>query len=254
MRIHKSGHEICSVEDWHLWAPPKKRTLHWRDGRSAKELARSWFRSGMPTPPDELRSLMEKTFGTGIVFEEAEPERIIQLDEFKGEQRNCDLVIACKRESQRIVVSVEAKADEPFGDSATGDYYDRKLQTRSKVPKRIEQLSAALFGTHLDGTIRKLRYQLLHSAVGALIAAADQKANCAVFLVHEFYSSKLNSEKVDQNMAHWTAFVRAFPDLARAAVERNQVLGPISVPGYGRVTGSIPLYLGNVFSVLPPRA
>ena len=39
MRIYKSSHEIRSVEDWFEYAPPKKGERHWKDGRSAKELA-----------------------------------------------------------------------------------------------------------------------------------------------------------------------------------------------------------------------
>jgi hypothetical protein len=51
MRIAKSGNEINSVEDWFRCAPPKMGKLHWKDGRSAKELAQSWFRLGVPKPP-----------------------------------------------------------------------------------------------------------------------------------------------------------------------------------------------------------
>ena len=69
MRIHKSGHEILSVEDWLKYAPPKKGELQWKDKRSAKELARSWFRNGTPNPPDELVALSEEKFGAGIIFE-----------------------------------------------------------------------------------------------------------------------------------------------------------------------------------------
>jgi len=73
MRIHKSGHEIRSVEDWFKYAPPKKGELQWKDKRSAKELAQSWFRDGTPKPPDEFRALLEAKFGTGIIFDEAKP-------------------------------------------------------------------------------------------------------------------------------------------------------------------------------------
>jgi hypothetical protein len=207
----------------------------------------------LPAPPQELRSLIEATFGTGIVFEDAQPECIVRLDDFEGEHRNCDLVILCRRGSLRIVISVEAKADEPFGETI-GDYYDAKLNTSSNVPKRIVQLSTALFGRVPDETIRNLRYQLLHAAAGALIEAISQGANCAVFLVHEFHSPDLNLEKVEHNMADWTNFVKAFPALASMAVGRNQSFGPVSVPGLGRVSGSIPLYLGSVVTELPAHS
>jgi hypothetical protein len=149
---------------------------HWKDGRSAKELARSWFRERHPSPPQELQELLERTFGAGITFFEAKPECIIQLDDFPGEHRNCDLVVSCKAGAEYIVINIEAKADEPFGDSTVGAYCDQKLNSPSNVPKRIENLSAALFGKKPDAIIRSLRYQLVHSAAATLIEAHASKA------------------------------------------------------------------------------
>src|SRR4029077_6404491 len=107
MRINKSGHEIRSVEDWFRYAPPKMRERQWKDKRSAKELAKSWFRNGTPNPPVELVALMEARFGTAVTFDEAEPECIIELDDFVGEHRNCDLVVLCNVGAKRLVINVE---------------------------------------------------------------------------------------------------------------------------------------------------
>ena len=54
MRIHKSGHEIRSVEEWLKYAPPKKREHQWEDKRSAKELAQAWCGKGFACPPEEM--------------------------------------------------------------------------------------------------------------------------------------------------------------------------------------------------------
>jgi hypothetical protein len=98
-----------------------------------------------------------------------------------------------------MVVNVEAKADEPFGDDMIGDYYDRTADSRSNVPARIRQLSLALFGRVPDAAIRRLRYQLLHAAAGTLIEAAANKAEFGLFLVHEFRCPRLNEKKLTQN-------------------------------------------------------
>jgi hypothetical protein len=71
-----------------------------------------------------MRLLLERVFGTEIVFEEAKPEHVIRLDDFDGEHRNCDLVVVCKVGAKRLVINVEAKADEPFSD-LIGKYSDR---------------------------------------------------------------------------------------------------------------------------------
>jgi len=249
MRIHKAGHEIRSLDDWFRWAPPKRRALHWKDNRSAKELARSWLREGIPQPPPELVSLLTLTFGSEIVFDEAMPECAVELDDFEGETRNCDLVIVCHNGAQRVVISVEAKADEPFGSSTVGEYYDEKVGSSSNVPKRIEQ-STALFGRQPDKDIRVLRYQLVHAAAASLIEAKKRGAKLGVLLVHEFISARLNSVKLEQNAKDWATFVRAFPQFAEAKVQRNQILGPISVPGGGRVPHPTQLYLGKVVTQL----
>src|SRR6202046_3480292 len=191
MRIHKSGHEILSVEDWLRYAPPKKGELQWKDKRSAKELAQSWFRSGTAKPPDELSALLEEKFGAGVAFDEAKPECIIELDDFEGEHRNCDLVVLCNIGTKRMVINVEAKADEAFGD-LIGKYYDQRIASsrdgqpsRSNVPARIRQLSKALLGRELEEETRRLRYQLLHAAAATLIETKKNGAEMGLFLIHE---------------------------------------------------------------------
>jgi hypothetical protein len=99
----------------------------------------------------------------------------LALDDFAGEPRNCDLVLLCDVSTKRMVINVEAKADEPFGD-VIGEYYERKAGSGSKMPARIRQLSQALFGRGPDETIQKLRYQLLHAAAATLIEAKENEA------------------------------------------------------------------------------
>lgn len=249
MRISKSGHEIRSLDDWLRYAPPKRGELQWKDERSAKELAKAWVGVGTPAPPRELVALLANTFGTRITFDEAKPECVVALDGFAGEHRNCDLVVLCNVGGRRIVINVEAKADEPFGDFI-GEYYDRTDGCTSNVPARIRQLSRALFGREPDDAIRALRYQLLHAAAATLITATESGADAGLFLVHEFRSPRLNSDRLAQNRADWQSFVHAFPELATARIEEGQILAPVSVPGGGRVPDSLPLYLGKLVTCL----
>jgi hypothetical protein len=199
---------------------------------------------------------LEAKFGTGIIFDEAKPECIIELDDLGGEHRNCDLVVLCNVGAKRMVISVEAKADEPFSD-LIGKYYDQRAApspdgqpSRSNVPARIRQLSQALFGREPDEAIRRLRYQLLHAAAATLIGAKANGAEVGLFLIHEFHSASLNRDKLSQNAADWQNFVHAFPELAKARIGENQILGPVSVPGGGCVPPSASLYLGKLVAKL----
>ena len=71
----QDGKPIQSVDDWFRFAPPKRGAEQWRDGRSAKELARAWFRCPEASPPAELNRLLASHPAlNGLVVEEAVPE------------------------------------------------------------------------------------------------------------------------------------------------------------------------------------
>lgn len=94
MRIAKNGQLIASVDDWFRHAPPKGGADHWRDGRSAKELARAWIESGSVAVPNELSALLASHPDTrSAVLESAEPEARIAFDRHRGEARNADLAV-----------------------------------------------------------------------------------------------------------------------------------------------------------------
>ena len=87
--IDNNGKPIRSVKDWLRLAPPKMGIRHWKDGRSAKELATAWFVTGKPNMPKELTKLFESHPLTANFFPELGiPEFVTRLDNFKGELKN----------------------------------------------------------------------------------------------------------------------------------------------------------------------
>lgn len=117
MNLRKGNIEIRSVEDWFAHAPPRGRSLHWSDGRSAKELARARCSAASgPEVPPEIQSLFaSKVELTGFIAEWGEPEARVRFDSVSGEPRNTDLVLVGASGARGVAVSVEAKADESFG-------------------------------------------------------------------------------------------------------------------------------------------
>ena len=253
MRIFsKSGEEILSVDDWFAKAPPKRGARHWKDYRSAKELAKSWFRRPAAAPPEELLFFLQQSFPAGaVILTEAYPECIVTLDRFGGEQRNTDLVVLGTTGQKKLAISIEAKADEPFGDQLIGEYYDRRQTVPgSNLPARIDGLSRALFNRDLDSRIRSLRYQLLHATAGALIAAKEHGADVAILLVHEFISDRLNDTKLACNKNDWQAFLAALVEGDQIAIRTDRSVGPVRVTGGGRIPSEVPLYLGSIRTLL----
>ena len=59
LELKKKGKIIKSVDDWYNAAPPKNPSLHWKDGRSAKELAK-YMTSTKGYMPEEIENILTK--------------------------------------------------------------------------------------------------------------------------------------------------------------------------------------------------
>jgi len=189
---------IHSVDEWFRFAPPKGGEKQWKDGRSAKELAKAWFRSQKPKVPEELEALFESHPATkGLVIETAIPELPTPLHNFRGETRNSDLIMLGRVGNIGTLVGVEAKVDEPFGEVVLE--YREKAKSRSKIPERIDHLCRSIFDRPMDEELGSLRYQLLHGVGGTLIESKSRKAEQAVFVVHEFVSGQVALDKIERN-------------------------------------------------------
>jgi hypothetical protein len=244
---NSSGQNITSVEEWLQHAPPKRRNFHWKDGRSAKELAKAWFRHGVAAVPEEILTVMNTQAATKhFVGLCAIPEKTTKLDNFAGEMRNNDLVIYGHAAGGPIVVAIEAKADERFGNDEIGPYFDAKAGSTSNVPRRIEFLCKSVFGRPLDQEIRQLRYQLLHGLAAALIEANEQKASQAVFIVHEFRSEVLNAKDVETNHQDFQRFIQALIKKQDFILSPGSLVGPVFVLGGEFIPARLPVFIGKV--------
>jgi hypothetical protein len=103
-KLSLSGRDGRQITDWRSWTRPKAE-YHWRAGRSAMELARSWFTSPVPVCPPEVRSLLKSQPETaGLVLIEGWPEFATALPE-RGEGRNHDLLLWGSLAGSGVIVS-----------------------------------------------------------------------------------------------------------------------------------------------------
>lgn len=219
---------------------------HWVDGRSAKELAKAWFPApGIACVPTEVEAILSSSPILGnVAFSDAEPEAIVRFDSFGGEPRNCDLLARAQCVAGTVMVSVEAKADEPFG-KLIGEEYDRAIaRPGSRSPERIRMLASAVLRQSVE-QCRDLRYQLLHGAAGALVAATARDSQIAIFLVHEFQTELTRRRNVVRNQSDLDAFVQALSAGRTGTVETGRLYGPWRVRGNKFISPDVDLFIGK---------
>jgi hypothetical protein len=248
-----AGEVIESVADWLLKAPPRGGEKQWRDGRSAKELAAAWFRAGTAAPPRELAELLDTVQATrALRLTSAVAEKVTRLDDFDPGHRNHDLVLVGEGVAGRVVVAIEAKADESFGATVAEALAAARRRTRetgksSNLPARVAELCGAVLGCAAD-VAEALRYQLIYGIAGTLIEAKLHRAAAAVFLIHEFRSAWTHDAKHVENRNDLCDFVgRLGMDLP---IGDSILTGPIAVRGGSRVPADIPLYVGKIVTDL----
>jgi hypothetical protein len=151
---------IRNLAEWEQFGGPQS-AHQWRDGRSAKECAKAWLRDGNPALPAELRELFAShPTTTGLTAHRAVPEVETRLDGFGGKGRFHDVVLEATCLRGKLVASIEAKADEAFGDLVSDARAKALARTAgTKVPARMKLLGEALFGAGFP--IEGLRYAAL---------------------------------------------------------------------------------------------
>lgn len=245
------------MEDWERYAGPKKST-QWKDGRSAKEVARAWLSAQGSLPAEVTAAIASNPHLGHISSWEAEPEALQPFDKF-GEPRNCDLAIYANDQYGPFLIAVEAKADEPFGQTV-GKALTAAVKTLAQNPcsngvARIEQLLKALIGhgLHEEPSLGSLRYQLLTATAGALCTAERAKIKRAVFFVHEFVTDVTTDEKHAINAADLSNFVSRLSNGSMQTVEPGCVYGPFVIPGAPLVSSGVELFIGKATRYLHLR-
>jgi hypothetical protein len=133
------------------------------------------------------------------------------------------LVIARNDAGELVVIAVEGKVAEPFGELVS----DWRGESS---PGRITRLAYLLetIGLTDDERLGAIRYQLLHRTASAVIVARRFNARHALMLVHSFHPDGL-----------WLDDFRAFASGYGADIAKNQIAPVAEV-------GAVSLHLGWV--------
>lgn len=253
MTIAKGAQPIATLEDWERLAGPKAK-IHWADGRSAKEVARAWLASSPQMPAEVVDILAPDPHFGPVLSWDCEPEAKLRFDDFGGEPRNTDLCVAATDAHGPYVLAVEAKADEPYGETVADTFaaaLERCINNpRSNGVARIAALARMLFapGGDSGSAAAALRYQLLTACAGA-VAEAERRQTCrAIMLVQEFVTSRTKDDNHVRNAEDLRLFLCRLNGRRIERVEDGRLYGPFSPPG----GPGIDLFVGKVKRNLRP--
>lgn len=180
---------IKTIEDWFCAAPPQGGKRQWKKGYSAKELA-TFVIENQSEFQDLIQDVINETGIKRCNTFVCEPEASTQLPYSHRGPRKHDLLLRNKN----VIIGIEAKAEEPFGD-------DRKGSKNKE--KRLKWMQEMLFPNTEENDIKDIPYQLLTGICGTLLEAKrpnepkeskDYTKNC-IFLVLIFKQEKENKNK-----------------------------------------------------------
>ncbi len=244
----QNGTPIRDLRDWEEHASTPGRFV---DHYSAKELARLWLSGEAPQVyVDILGNALP-----GLTLTEAVAEAQVAFDGYPGGKRNHDVLAVGRAEIGEVVVGIEGKVNESLDDTLAGKLSAAEQLKRSgkntNLDKRVRDVFQALAGRPFDPASAdgQLRYQLF-SAIAGTLAAATEKTQAAVMLVHLIETPQADPAKFEQTRAA----ISAFAETVFGTSGDGSLIGPVKArSGSNWISSTMPLWFG-VVDTPPARA
>ena len=199
-------------------------------------------------PHEVLAALAGHPRFDDVLSWDAEPEARLRFDTFPGEPRNTDLLVIANDAFGPYMLAVEAKADEPYGDTlgtVLAAALERHIENpRSNGISRIDGLATLLLKPRCAGQpkVGDLRYQLFTACAGTLAEAHRRRAGRAVMLVHEFVTPATSDVKHARNASDFRLFLSRISGCSHRDVADGELQGPFAFEPYPGVE----LFVGKV--------
>ena len=166
-------------EDWKQFLA--KPDLHWKFGHSAMSMAYCWQNA------DGIPASVQKVFVGSKIPLLKKTKVILAIPEYKvplpgrGPASQNDLFVLAKSDDQLIVIMVEGKASEPFGDKTVREWINNASEGKKK---RLKALCGEI-GLE-QSRVMGIRYQLIHRTAAAVLEAKKFNSSSALMLIHSF--------------------------------------------------------------------
>ena len=159
--------------------PHLGRPIHWKQGRSAKAVADSWFRAR--DIPSSVRAVLSRShFLADAELLDGWLERETDLGDRRGSPSQTDLLALLGIGKELGVLGIEAKVDESFGPLVSEWLGDGGVGKTNRLAGLCELLG-------LDSSrVGHLRYQLLHRTAAVIFEARRFRSDIGVLIVQSF--------------------------------------------------------------------
>lgn len=194
---------ITDEADWFRVAPPKGGIAQWKDGYSAKELAKFVTKKSQLFE-DLITKVISETDNAITEVLTGEPEVETKFPEGNREGRNHDLLLYNKTDD--LIIGIEAKVKETFGSNSIYKEYVGTKPNTDKY-KRIEWIISTIIDRKnlQDPEIMNLKYQLFTATAGTLLEAYKRGKGKCILLVLSFHEGKKGSQS---NKSSFDDFVK----------------------------------------------
>jgi hypothetical protein len=205
MYLKKTG--VYDEQIWKSKYAPMGGDAHWKEGRSAMELAR-YMTAHLPYAPYEIERALSTLTDKEAVFDWA-GEYVTKLPG-TGEGRNHDAIMW----NEDVFVGIEGKADEALGNKYVADEYRSGGDNKKK---RVAGLCDMLWGDSPEAHAN-IRYQLLTASGAILLEAKERGLSKALFLVVVFkHPRAIDPKKLEANNRD----IQVFLESTHAVLEDN---------------------------------
>ena len=217
INIEKST-RITDVELWLKVAPPKKGVAQWKDGYSAKEFAK-FVIGNTKSFTEIIEEVVNSTVGYVPHSFTGEPEATTDLPPLGSRgPREHDMLLIDKR----IVIGIEAKVNEPFGDKTIlQESETTSTDKKARIAWLLETILPEGRGLN-EKEVGGLQYQLFTATAGTLLEAVRNNKKECIFLVLSFHPENEPINGVNK---------KSFEDFVKMVCGENQNCKEFKVEG-----------------------
>lgn len=213
--------EIKNIFDWYAKAGPKDKETQWKENHSALEFAKLVLDSTFEQ--DIKNNILDRiSENQNIIF--SIPEQITKLDNFKGGQRNHDLVVYSDNSVEKIVICFEAKVNEDF-DVSLKKQWEKGNKKGSNIHNRIKKIINLLWATSTIDSFQTIKYQLLTGIYSTIRFAEQFNIKKCVFCIYQIEIDK--STKIKKNEIEIKKILDSFN--INLKIDNNSLYGPINI-------------------------